>query len=266
MAWADDAPRTGSATAVAGTDAARLTQLAQSIGHAFARPELLAEALTHPSALPSPRRSGGRRPRRTAPNGGQRGGYERLEFLGDRVLGLVVADLLWRRFATEQEGHLTRRLTSLVRRDALARVAAGIGLDRYLLLSPAEAAAGAARNPGILADGLEAVIAAIYLDGGFAAAAAFIERFWEPLLSEMEAPPPRDPKTSLQEWAQARGLPLPIYQLIATSGPDHAPHFTVSVNVAGLAEASATASSKRAAETGAAAAALEQLNGCTETK
>jgi ribonuclease III len=243
--------------AVAGADPPRLTQLTQLIGHAFARPELLAEALTHPSALPS-RRQGGPRPRRTAP----RGGYERLEFLGDRVLGLVIADLLWRRFETEPEGHLTRRLTSLVRRDALARVADTIGLDRYLQLSPAEAAAGAARNPGILADVLEAVIAAIYLDGGFAAAAAFIERFWEPLLSEMEAPP-RDPKTSLQEWAQARGLPLPLYQLIATSGPDHAPHFTVSVHVAGLAEASATASSKRAAETGAAAAALEQLDRST---
>jgi ribonuclease III len=259
MAWADRAPERGVTTVVVGTD---LTRLIELIGHAFARPELLAEALTHPSALPSSRRQGGRRSRRAArsgaPNGVQRGGYERLEFLGDRVLGLVIADLLWRRFDTEQEGHLTRRLTSLVRRDALARVAAGIGLDHYLQLSPAEAAAGAARNPGILADVLEAVIAAIYLDGGFAASVAFVERFWEPLISEMAAPP-RDPKTSLQEWAQARGLPLPAYQLVATSGPDHAPHFTVSVQVAGLAEASATASSKRAAETGAAAAALEQL-------
>jgi ribonuclease-3 len=236
--------------------------LAQLIGHAFARPELLAEALTHPSALP-PRRPGRRRPRRVAPNGvprgTPRGDYERLEFLGDRVLGLVIADLLWRGFEHEQEGPLTRRFTHLVRRDALARVAAAIGLDRHLQLSPAEAAAGAARNPGILADVLEAVIAAIYLDGGLSAAVAFIERFWEPLLAEMEAPP-SDPKTTLQEWAQARGLPLPAYELIATSGPDHAPHFTVSVRVSGQEEASATASSKRAAETGAAAALLERLN------
>ena len=235
---------------------------AQLIGYAFARPELLADALTHPSALPQPRRPGGRRPRRAplsgARSGATRGGYERLEFLGDRVLGLVIADLLWQRFETEPEGHLTRRLTNLVRRDALARVAATIGLDRHLLLSPAEAASGAARNPSILADALEAVIAAIYLDGGFAAAFAFVERFWEKLIVEMDAPP-RDPKTSLQEWAQARALPLPAYALIATSGPDHAPHFTVSVRVAGLAEASATASSKRAAETGAAAALLERL-------
>ncbi len=227
---------------------------AQLIGHAFARPELLADALTHPSALPPPRRQG-RRHLRRAP----RGGYERLEFLGDRVLGLVIANSLWRRFVDEPEGHLTRRLTSLVRRDALARVAATIGLDRHLLLSPAEAAAGAARNPGILADVLEAVIAAIYLDGGFPAAFAFIERWWEPLIAEMEAPP-RDPKTTLQEWAQARGLPLPAYALIATSGPDHAPRFTVAVRVAGMEEASATASSKRAAEASAAAALLGRLN------
>ncbi len=240
-------------TASAGEDPSLL------LGHAFARPELLADALTHPSALP-PRRQGRRRPRQPKPPGAPRGGYERLEFLGDRVLGLVIADLLWRRFEHEPEGDLTRRLTSLVRRDALARVAATIGLDRHLVLSPAEAAAGAARNPGILADVLEAVIAAIYLDAGFATAFAFVERFWEPLLGEM-AGPPRDPKTTLQEWAQGRGLPLPDYQLVATSGPDHAPQFTVAVRVAGFAEASAAASSKRAAETAAAASLLERLTG-----
>ena len=236
--------------------------LAQLIGHAFTRPELLAEALTHPSALPSSRRHGrltGRRRPRRASSGAPRGDYERLEFLGDRVLGLVIADLLWRSFEHEQEGPLTRRLTHLVRRDALARVAAAIGLDRHLLLSPAEAAAGAARNPGILADVLEAVIAAIYLDGGFPAAVAFIERFWEPLIAEMAAPP-SDAKTALQEWAQGRGLPLPAYELMTTSGPDHAPRFTVSVRVAGQEEASATAPSKRAAETAAAAALLERMN------
>jgi ribonuclease III len=231
--------------------------LAQRIGHAFARPELLAEALTHPSALPPPARRGRRRHAETA---APRRGYERLEFLGDRVLGLVIADLLWRRFATEPEGHLTRRLTGLVRRDALARVAASLGLDRDLALSRAEAAAGAARNPSILADVCEAVIAAIYLDGGFAAAFAFVERFWAPLIGEMAAAPPRDPKTALQEWAQARGLGLPEYQLVATSGPDHSPRFTVAARVAGSDEAAAIASSKRAAETAAAAALLQQLS------
>jgi ribonuclease-3 len=232
----------------------------QLIGHDFARPELLTEALTHPSAQ-APLRQGRRRMRRGAPPRN----YERLEFLGDRVLGLVAAELLWRRFEHEPEGHLTRRLTQLVRREALARVAAAIGLDRHLLLSPSEAAAGAARNPGILSDVMEAVIAAIYLDGGFDAAFAFVERLWGPLIAEMAAPP-RDPKTALQEWAQGRGLPLPAYRLVATTGPDHAPNFTVAVQVAGLEEADATASSKRAAETGAAAALLERLNATNAAK
>ena len=240
------APAGALTTALTGEDLPRL------LGHAFARPELLAEALTHRSALPV--KQGRRRARHAAPPRN----YERLEFLGDRVLGLVIADLLWRRFESEPEGDLTRRLTHLVRRDALARVAAAIGLDRHLLLSPAEAAAGGGRNPGILADAIEAVIAAIYLDGGFAEASAFIERWWEPLVAEMAAPP-NDPKTRLQEWAQGRGLPLPDYRLVAAAGPDHAPRFTVAAQVAGHEEASATASSKRAAETAAAAALLERL-------
>jgi ribonuclease-3 len=229
--------------------------LAQKIGHVFTRPALLAEALTHPSAL-APQRGKGRR------RAAQRH-YERLEFLGDRVLGLVIADLLWHRFETEPEGHMTRRMADLVRREAVARVALDIGLDRHLVLSPSEAAAGAARNPSILADVCEAVIAAIYLDGGLPAAAAFIGRWWEKLIDGMEGPP-RDPKTQLQEWAQARGLGLPAYRLVATDGPDHAPRFTVAASVAQSDEASATASSKRAAEAEAAAALLKQLAGAKQ--
>ncbi len=225
--------------------------LPQSIGYGFARRELLQEALTHPSAFGAERRRGRRRKPALR-------GYERLEFLGDRVLGLVIADLLWRRFEAEPEGHLTRRHTHLVRREALARVAEAIGLGRHLVLSQAEAAAGAADNPGILADACEALIAAIYLDGGFAAASAFVQRFWEPLIEEMEEPP-RDPKTALQEWAQARGLILPAYELVATSGPDHAPTFTVAASVAGGDRATATGSSKRLAESRAAASLLGRL-------
>ena len=233
-----------------------IADLERRIGHAFADPELLAEALTHPSVLPPAYR--GRRRTKRAPHAGTPRNYERLEFLGDRVLGLVIADLLWRQFATEAEGPLTRRLAQLVRGATLAKVAAMIGLDRHLQLSPSETAAGAAQNPGILADACEALIAAIYLDGGFAAAFAFVERFWAPLISAREAPP-RDPKTVLQEWAQGRGLGLPTYQLTATIGPDHARRFTVAARVAGFDEATATASSKRAAETAAAAALLERL-------
>jgi ribonuclease III len=225
-------------------------ELGQALGHVFARPALLAEALTHPSAVASPR---GKTRRRAVHRH-----YERLEFLGDRVLGLVIADLLWHRFETEPEGHMTRRLADLVRRETVARVALDIGLDRHLVLSPSEAAGGAARNPSILADVCEAVIAAIYLDGGYLAASAFVLRWWEPLIDDLAAPP-RDPKTQLQEWAQARGLGLPAYRLVATEGPDHAPRFTVAASVAQSDEASATASSKRTAEAEAAAALLEQL-------
>jgi len=226
--------------------------LARVIGYEFARPELLDEALTHPSALGSEDgrgRRGGKPPHR---------GYERLEFLGDRVLGLVIADLLWRRFENEPEGHLTRRLTHLVRGEALTRVARSIGLGAYLLTSPAEKTAGAADNPGILADVCEALIAAIYLDGSFAAAAQFVRRFWQPLIDEM-AGPPRDPKTTLQEWAQARALALPTYELVGTSGPDHALRFTVAAKVEGRDGATATASSKRTAEARAAELLLERL-------
>ena len=230
-------------------------EAARLIGHEFGRPELLVEALTHPSALAKHGKGRGRGRRGAAPPN-----YERLEFLGDRVLGLVIADLLWRRFPDEPEGHLTRRLTQLVRREALARVAGEMELGAHLRLSPAEAASGAARNPGILADVVEAVIAAIYLDAGLSAAFAFIERRWTPLIAELQTAPPRDPKTTLQEWAQGRGLGLPHYQLVESSGPDHARQFTVVVGVKGQDEASGTARSKRAAETAAAAALLDRLS------
>jgi ribonuclease-3 len=224
------------------------------IGHTFGRPALLNEALTHSSAVaPHGPVARGKTRRRAV----QRH-YERLEFLGDRVLGLVIADMLWHRFENEPEGPMTRRMADLVRRETVARVALDIGLDRHLVLSPSEAAAGAARNPSILADVCEAVIAAIYLDGGLPAATAFIRRWWEKLIDET-ADAPRDPKTRLQEWAQARGLGLPAYRLVATEGPDHAPRFTVAARVAQSDEASATASSKRAAEAEAAAALLALL-------
>ena len=221
------------------------------IGYEFVRRELLEEALTHPSALAAERRRDQRRKL-------VRRGYERLEFLGDRVLGVVVADLLWRRFEDEPEGDLTRRLTHLVRREALARVAEAIELGSHLVLSRAETAAGAASNPGILADACEALIAAIFVDGGFAAASTFIRRLWEPLIEEMEEPP-RDPKTALQEWAQARGSTPPTYELVSTSGPDHSPLFTVAASVAGGDRVTATASSKRLAEARAAAGLLDRL-------
>ena len=226
------------------TASAPLT-LPQIFDHDFTHDDLLTEALTHPSAI-------GRR-------GGKRRHYERLEFLGDRVLGLVVADLLWRRFPSESEGELTRRHAHLVRREALAEVAHAVGLGRHLIVSKSEDAAGVRDNPRVLADVCEAVIAALYLDGGLAVAARFVERWWEARLAALGAPP-RDPKTALQEWAQARALPLPSYRTVPGDGPAHRRIFTVTVRVEGLEPATATGSSKRAAETAAAAAALASLD------
>ncbi len=223
-----------------------LSTLEETLGHRFAKSDLLIEALTHPSAF-----------RR---RGISRRGYERLEFLGDRVLGLIIAELLWRRFPEEAEGELTRRHTYLVRREALAEVAAAVGLGARLIVSKGEDSAGVRENKSVLADVCEAVIAALYLDGGLDVARNFVEQGWELRLSKLGAPP-RDPKTHLQEWVQARGLKLPEYETVATEGPAHKRRFTVTVKVEGLeqATASATGSSKRGAEIAAAAAALAAL-------
>jgi ribonuclease-3 len=183
-----------------------------------------------------------------------------LEFLGDRVLGLVIAELLWRAHPEEFEGHLTRRLSQLVRREALARVALAIGLDKHLVMARSDALSGTARSPRILADVCEAVIAAIYLDGGLSAATAFVERWWAPLIAEIDGPP-QEVKVALQAWAERRKLGLPVYRVMQVTGPVHAPVFTVAVRVANFDEASATASSKRAAEVEAAASLLERLAG-----
>jgi len=220
------------------------TVLAVVLDHEFSRPELLREALTPPSA------HGRSRHLRS---------YQRLEFLGDRVLGLIIAELLFQRFPREAEGALTRRHASLVRREALTEVARAACLGDHIPLSPGEEAAGARANPSVLADVCEAVIAALYLDGGLGAATRFVERWWRPQLASLGVAPPRDPKTALQEWALARGLPLPAYETVATTGPAHRRVFTVMVRVKGLAPASATGSSKRAAEGAAAAVALSSV-------
>ena len=232
------------------SEAARVPDdLFETLGHRFARPELLTEALTHASAVP---RHTGRGPSKQ--------GYERLEFLGDRVLGLVVAELLWRRFPDEDEGALTRRHTQLVRRETLAEVARAIDLGRHLILSAGEDGARTREVPGVLGDACEAVIAALYLDGGIAAAERFIHRHWERLI-EADAAPPRDPKTALQEWAQARGLALPRYETVKIEGPAHERRFTVAARVANFAPESAAGTSKRAAEVAAAAALLARIAG-----
>jgi ribonuclease III len=224
-----------------------LSALAQALGYNFNKPALLAEAVTH-SSLAGAERAGVKH----APD------YERLEFLGDRVLGLTVAEWLLERFPDEREGALAKRHTMHVRREALTAVARRIGLAAHLRLSPGEEQMGGRDNDTILADACEAVIGALYVDGGLEAARRFVRAHWSDGVDNPGAPP-AEPKTALQEWAQARGLPLPSYALVERSGPDHAPRFVVRVTVAGRGEADGEGGSKRLAERAAAAALLEKL-------
>lgn len=206
------------------------------LGYRFTRSDLPREALTHRSALQGKRPAG-------ASSGGSN---ERLEFIGDRVLGLLIAEWLAERFPTEQEGDLGRRLASLVSQPVLAQVAETIGLGEALSVAPGEARAGVKRRATVLADALEAALGAIYLDGGLAPAREFVRRAWHDAMTAQEAPP-KDAKTALQEWAQKRGLELPEYTVSARSGPPHAPVFEVTVMV-GDWRGTGTAGNKRAAE------------------
>ena len=215
--------------------------LERVLGHDFNNPGLLTQALTHSSATADRLQSN-----------------ERLEFLGDRVLGLRLAGLLIESFPGEDEGKLGYRFSALARAESLVRVAKGIGLGPYLILSEGEDGGGGRDNPGILADAMEAVIAALYLDGGLEVAAAFIEGQWRALMAE-NPEPPKDAKTKLQEWAQGQGLPLPEYRVTAEDGPAHAPRFTVRVRVQEMKPASGQGSSKQQAEQMAAEALMEMI-------
>ncbi len=213
--------------------------LEERIGYRFNDVGLLDCALTHISALKGSRN--------------RAGSYQRMEFLGDHVLGLVISDMLYRAFPKADEGELSRRLADLVRKETCAEVARAVNLGAAVRLGSSEANAGGRTRPAILADVSEALIGAVYLDGGYAAAAALVERLWQTRL-KTKAQPLRDAKTMLQEWAQARGLPTPNYREIARSGPDHDPEFRVAVQLPRLAPAEGSGRSKRAAEQAAAAA------------
>jgi ribonuclease III len=216
-------------------------RLETRLGHTFTTPAWLLQALTHASATE----------KRVESN-------ERLEFLGDRVLGLVIAEMLLEKFTDEQEGDLGYRFTALARREALARVALDIELGAFINLSDGERDTGGAEKAGVLANTCEAVIAALYLDGGLEVAARFIKRYWEPLLEE-DLNPRKDPKTVLQEWAQAAGKVLPKYKIIQRVGPDHAPSFTVEVTVQDEPSVQGQGAAKRAAEQAAAEKMLLKL-------
>lgn len=208
--------------------AASIDKLEARIAHTFTDKNLIKAALTHSSA-------------------GIAHNYERLEFLGDRVLGLVIAELLYERFGHEKEGDLARRLAALVQGSFLAEIAHEIDLGAYITFSEAEAHAGGAANENILGDVFEAMIGALYLDGGFKKCQALIESLWGERL-ETSAKPPQHPKTRLQEWAQGVGLPLPEYNIIDQHGPDHAPLFDIELVVKGYKPVQAQGRSRQAAE------------------
>ncbi len=210
------------------------------LGRKFRRPGLLQEALTHSSA------GDGR---------AARVNNERQEFLGDRVLGLIVAERLYRDFAGEGENGLAPRLNALVNRTACARAARRAGLGAALTLSRSEEAGGGREKETILADACEAVIAALYLDGGLKAARAFIDKYWAEEFAAVTTPP-QDAKTVLQEWAAATKRGSPRYVVLERAGPDHAPRFKVEASVQGCDPAVGEGGSKREAERAAALALL----------
>ncbi len=227
--------------------AARVETFGEIVGHRFADPTHLSDALTHRSAIDRKQLA----TRLPFAN-------ERLEFLGDRVLSLALVDMLLARFPDESEGELARRLSTLASAETLELVARRIGLGEHLIMGESEAGTGGREKAAILSDACEALIGALYRDGGMDVARAFVEARWRPLV-EGAIRPPRDPKTELQEWAQGRGLPLPTYRETGRSGPHHAPIFTIEVSVTGLPTVGATGASKREAERDAAAALLGKI-------
>ena len=223
--------------------AAAVAALERRLGFVFADRELLERALTHSSV--------GDGAKRVSDN-------ERLEFVGDRVLGLLAAERLADLYPKSTEGDLAPRLNALVSRKACALVARAIDLGAALRLSPAETKAGGRDKESILAGGIEALMAALYLEGGLAAARAFFLAQWAEQIADLGLPRPQDSKTALQEWAQAKGKPLPAYAVVERTGPDHAPLFTVEVTVQGLAPAQARGRSRQDAEKAAALALLQR--------
>lgn len=221
---------------------AELSAFCDRIGHTFADPSLIIRAVTHASMVSA-----------------HRDDNQRLEFLGDRVLGLVMADALLKADVNAAEGLLAPRYNALVRREACADVARQIELGKVLKLGRSEMKSGGRRKEALLADAMEAVIAAVFLDAGFPAAQKMILALWGPRIHNV-ADDARDAKTALQEWAQARGEPPPTYVETARTGPDHQPVFTIEARLSSGPSEAATAGSKRQAEQAAATALLQKVS------
>lgn len=216
-----------------------IEELETLIGYSFKDKALLQTAMTHSST-------------------GADVNYERLEFLGDRVLGLVVSEILYEKFENEKEGDLAKRLASLVQGSWLAKVAEEIHLGDYMSFSSSERESGGDHNENILSDGMESLIGALYLDADLKTCRTFIEKFWGDAFYQMKKPP-QHPKTALQEWAQGKGLPLPTYKIVGQSGPDHAPVFNIEVSVHGFASVTAEGRSRQLAEKAAAKAFIKTM-------
>ncbi|MEM8576570.1 MAG: ribonuclease III [Pseudomonadota bacterium] len=220
---------------------AELSAFQDRIGHRFGDPKLLVRAVTHASL-----------------SNAHKDDNERFEFLGDRVLGLVMAEALLAADRGASEGQLAPRFNALVRKETCADVAREVGLGEVLRLGRSERMSGGRRKDALLGDGIEAVIAAVYMDAGFAAAQDLVQRLWGDRITEVDDDA-RDPKTALQEWAQARGLSPPRYVEVARKGPDHAPEFTIEAQLDNGATAQATAGAKRGAQQEAARALLTRM-------
>lgn len=204
------------------------SELQPLIGYTFKDEKLLKLALTHSSAK-------------------KKSNYERLEFLGDRVLGLIMAELIYHRFPEESEGDLGRRLAPLVQGATIAQVSANISLSEFIIFSEAERVAGGKANDNIISDVYEALLGALYIDGGLEPCRNLIAQHWSGVLDVMVRPP-MHPKTEVQEWAQGQGLPLPVYEITKQTGPDHAPLFEIELRVEGFGPLKAEGRSRQDAE------------------
>lgn len=235
--------RARGADAAPSLTAAQREACEEAIGHRFKDETLLNRAMTHRSA---------------AQGKAVEWSNERLEFLGDRVLGLVIVQTLLERFPATREGELAPRLNALVSRDTCAIIGAELGLGQFLIVDKSERATGGAEKRSLLANAAEAVIGAIYTDAGLEKSRKFILKAWAKQIKGT-AEKPRDPKSSLQEWAQAEGLSTPTYRHDGREGPDHAPVFTATVLVDGLKPATGSGASKQHAERAAAKAMLDHI-------
>ena len=221
----------------------KLTDLQKKIGYKFSDSQLISAALTHSSA------------------GKKNLSYERLEFLGDRVLGLLLADYLYHHFESDDEGLLSLRLHSGARMESLVKIGRSIGLQNYII---AQVGLDLSKNESVIADVVESITAAIYLDGGISSAREFLRRFWS-LESDLHAVPDKDAKSRLQDWCLKRGLELPSYRQVAKSGPDHAPTFLYEVTINGHSSEFAEGASRKIAEQKAASSLLIRI-GSTSSK